>query len=60
MGNNSADAIQFTRHAQCSMKEREISEEWVERVISEPDLRTKDPNDAEVEHFYKPLTEEDG
>ena len=40
------------------MAERMITEQWVKRVIAEPDLRTPDPEDAEVERFYKSIPEQ--
>lgn len=37
-----------------------IAIEWVERTVEEPDLRTSDPNDAEVERFFRRIPERDG
>lgn len=37
-----------------------IAIEWVERTVEEPDLRTADPNDREVERFFRRIPERDG
>jgi hypothetical protein len=39
------------------MAERMIPAEWVELTVAEPALRTADPNDTEVERFYRPIPE---
>jgi hypothetical protein len=39
------------------MEERMIPLEWVEQAIAEPGLRMDDPDDAEVERFYKRIPE---
>lgn len=45
--------LDFTEHAIHVMAEREIPVEWVELVVLEPELRTHDPNDREVERFFR-------
>ena len=45
--------LEFSRHAIRSMKERMIPIEWVELAVAEPALRTSDPNDPEVERFFR-------
>jgi hypothetical protein len=49
--------LEFTRHARNAMEERMIPLEWVEQAIAEPGLRMDDPDDAEVERFYKRIPE---
>ena len=45
--------LEYTRHAIQAMAEREIAEEWVELVVTQPALRTPDPGDPEVERFFR-------
>ena len=52
-----AVTLEFTRHATYVMKERVISREWVESVVAGPALRAPDPNDPEVERFYRRVPE---
>lgn len=51
--------MEYTAHALHAIAERSIHLEWVVRAISEPDLRTDDPEDAEVERFFKRISERD-
>ncbi len=39
------------------MNERMIPIEWVESAVVEPDLRAPDPNDPEVERFFRRIPE---
>ena len=39
--------MDYTAHALHAISERSINLEWVLRAISEPDLRTDDPEDVE-------------
>lgn len=41
------------------MAERRIHEEWVARVVTSPTLRVPDPNDAQVERFFRRIPEQD-
>ena len=41
------------------MAERMISMDWVELTVAEPALRMSDPNDPEVERFFRPIPERD-
>ena len=34
-----------------------IPSQWVESTLQEPALRTSDPNDAEVERFFRRISE---
>ena len=45
--------LEFTQHAMDAMNERVIAIEWVEDAVNAPDLRTPDPDDREVERFYR-------
>ena len=49
--------LEYTEHALHVMAERSIPIEWVESVIGEPELRMSDPNDSEVERFYRRIPE---
>ena len=52
--------LEYTRHAVHAMDERMIPREWVESAVAEPALRTSDPNDPEVERFFRPIPERGG
>ena len=49
--------LEFTKHAVDVMEERTIRTEWVERVVAEPMMRVPDPNDSEVERFFRRFPE---
>ena len=49
--------LDYTRHALHAMEERMIPKDWVETVVTEPAMRTSDPNDAEVERFFRRIPE---
>ena len=49
--------LDYTRHAVHAMEERMIPIEWVKSTVSEPALRTADPNDPEVERFFRRIPE---
>ena len=49
--------LDYTRHAVDVMQERLIPNEWVESAVIEPDLRAPDPNDPEVERFFRRIPE---
>ena len=49
--------LEYTKHALHGMAEHSISIEWVEFVVGEPELRMSDPNDSEVERFYRRIPE---
>ena len=51
--------LEYTWHALEAMEERMIQREWVETVVAGPALRTPDPNDAEVERFFRRIPEHD-
>ena len=51
--------LEFTRHAVQVMAERMVSPEWVERTVAAPELRLPDPNDADVERFFRRAPERD-
>ena len=51
--------LDFTRHAVHVMAARMVSAEWVELAVAEPALRTPDPNDPEVELFFRRIPERD-
>ena len=52
--------LTYTLHARHVMEEREISSEWVERAVSAPERRTRDPHDEAVERFYVRVPERGG
>lgn len=49
--------LQYTRHALQAIEERRIQLNWVEETITKPELRTNDPEDEELERFYKRIPE---
>jgi hypothetical protein len=49
--------LEFTRHAVRVMGERKIPVEWIERAVAGPALRTPDPNDPQVERFFRRIPE---
>ena len=49
--------LEYTRHAVHAMEERLIPREWVESAVADPALRTLDPNDPEVERFFRRIPE---
>ena len=49
--------LEFTKHAVHAMAERMISVEWVERAVAKPALHVPDPNDPEVERFFRCIPE---
>ena len=49
--------LECTKHAVHAMAERVIPMEWVELVVAEPSLRIPDPNDPEVERFFRSIPE---
>ena len=51
--------LTYTVHARRAIAERIIPTEWIERVVSEPELRTDDPGDPELERFYARIPERD-
>ena len=52
--------LEYTRHATHAIEERLIAKDWVESTIAEPALRTSDPNDPEVERFFRRIPEHGG
>ena len=52
--------LECTKHAVHAMAERVIPMEWVELVVAKPALRIPDPNDPEVERFFRPIPERGG
>ena len=51
--------LEYTKHAVHAMAERMIPMEWVELVVAEPALRIPDPNDPDVERFFRSIPERD-
>jgi hypothetical protein len=47
----------LSQHATQVMNERGIAEHWVVATINDPELRLPDPNDPEVERFYRRIPE---
>ena len=52
--------LEYTRHAVHVMAERRIPNEWVELAVTEPAFRMDDPNDSDVERFFRPFPEYGG
>ena len=57
---NGSEPLSYSFHARVAMSDRVIPTEWVERVVSEPELRIDDPNDPELERFFARAPERDG
>ena len=49
--------LKYTKHARHVMAERLVPVEWVELAVAEPALRTPDPNDHNVERFFRSIPE---
>ena len=49
--------LEYSRHALQIMAERLIPAEWVESTVADPALRSPDPNDPDVERFFRPIPE---
>ena len=56
MGGSREDLV-YTLHAEEALRERGIQREWIELVVRAPALRIPDPDDTEVERFYKSIPE---
>ena len=52
--------LKFTQHATHAMAERGIPIKWVKQAVAHPALRTADPNDSEIERFFRKMPEQDG
>lgn len=50
---------ELTQHAIDVLREREISIEWIERVVSKPALTKTDPVDGALEHRLGEIVEFD-
>lgn len=50
--------LEYTRHALHVMAERVIPPEWVELAVADPSMRSHDPDDPEVERFFRPIPEQ--
>ncbi|MDE2998535.1 MAG: DUF4258 domain-containing protein [Gemmatimonadota bacterium] len=49
--------LKFSDHATEMMAKRAITIAWIEQAVSEPELRLSDPNDPEIELFYRRIPE---
>jgi hypothetical protein len=47
----------LTNHASVVLRERDISEEWVRRVLTHPHLRLPDAEDPDLFHALAPIAE---
>ena len=52
--------LQYSMHAMDAMAERRIPVMWVELAVAEPALRSQDPNDPEIERFFRRIAEDGG
>lgn len=57
---NGPEPLSYSLHARIAMAERVIPDEWIQRIVSEPELRADDPNDPELERFFGRIPERDG
>jgi len=49
--------ILLTKHAEHVIRMREIDVQWVMETINNPDLRTEDPHDDQLERFFRRIPE---
>jgi Domain of unknown function (DUF4258) len=47
----------LTKHASMVLRERDISVEWVQRVLTHPQLRLPDAEDPDLFHALAPIAE---
>lgn len=52
-------AAEFTRHARDALRKREILEEWVQRVLQQPQKIEADRLDPSLEHRMLPIVEKE-
>lgn len=45
----------LTEHPNHALKNRSIDTQWVIETLKEPDLRLLDPNDVNLERFYRKI-----
>ncbi len=50
-------ALEYTRHAAHVVDERMIPRDWVESAVAEPAVRSSDPDDPDVERFFRRIPE---
>ena len=49
--------FELTDHARRALEERQIDLEWLARTLGQPQLRTPDPDDPQVERFFLRIPE---
>lgn len=49
--------LEYTKHASDAMAERRILAKWIALTVNEPARRTIDPNDPEIERFFRAIPE---
>jgi hypothetical protein len=49
--------LQFTRHAQDAIAERELDRDWIERTVRAPEWSRPDPRRAGVERRFRVIPE---
>jgi hypothetical protein len=47
----------LSKHAEHVIRMREIDFQWVMETINDPDFRTGDPQDDDLERFFRRITE---
>lgn len=52
--------LTYTSHALDVMERRSVRPEWVERAVTAPQRRVRDPDDWTLEWFFCRITESDG
>ena len=52
-----AERLDYSEHARLAMARRAIPVEWVERTLTNPALRVRDPDDPELEQFFQRIPE---
>lgn len=51
------EELKFSDHAVRVLSEREIPVAWVNQTVDAPALRTIDPNDSNIERFFRVIPE---
>jgi hypothetical protein len=47
----------YTRHAAVAAEGREIRHSWIAETLSDPELRCREPDDPDVERFFRRISE---
>ncbi len=51
------EGLDYSEHARVAMARRAVPVEWVERTVTNPGLRVRDPDGPELERFFRNIPE---